>query len=170
VRDGPGELLVATTTMMSRYWGSSELTSEAFVDKRFPSSSSTRWYRTGDLVMANGDGDLIFLGRADNQVKIRGQRVELEAIDLTIRSLEGVSEVATVAIDDDLGEGRLVAVIQNEPGASIELRDVQRAVGARHPRAAVPVDIVVVDRLTRTATAKVDRNAALEHAVIAGRR
>jgi acyl-coenzyme A synthetase/AMP-(fatty) acid ligase len=123
-----------------------------------------RWYRTGDLVEADSSGDLIFLGRVDNQVKIRGQRVELEALDLTIRQLETVAEVAAVVDTDGHGERGVVAVVQLEPGAGLTLRELQRAVGARHARVGVPVALVVVDSLARTGTSKVDRNAALVQA------
>ena len=120
-----------------------------------------RWYRTGDLVEPDADGNLVFLGRADNQVKIRGQRVELEAIDATIRQLDGVAEVASVVFADEAGERGVVAVIEAVPGSSVSLREVQRHVAARHPRVAVPVDVVTTDLLARTGTGKVDRNSAL---------
>ena len=159
----PGELWVATTTMMDRYWNRTDLTSAGIVERTFPDRASTRWYRTGDLVEADLHGDLVFLGRVDNQVKIRGQRVELEAIDLTIREIEGVAEVATVVLDLPDGRG-IVAVVELATGADVSLRDVQRHVATRHARVAVPLDLVVAERLVRTATSKVDRNAALEDA------
>ncbi len=160
---GPGELLVSTSTMMDRYWNRPDLTAASIIDRKFPSRSRTRWYRTGDLAEANDDGDLVFLGRVDNQVKIRGQRVELEALDLTLRQVDGVIEAAMVAdlIDGDLS---LVAVVETDRGAVVTLRDVQRAVAARHPRAAVPIDLVVVASLVQTATGKIDRNAVLSQA------
>lgn len=161
VPDGEaGELIVATTTMMSGYWNRPDLTAAAIVERTIPGATATRWYRTGDLVRWI-DGNLVFLGRADNQVKLRGQRVELEAIDLTIRALDTVAEVAVVVETLDDGEQRLVAVI--EPvGAGPSLKDVQTVVAARHPRVAVPADMVTVVTLARTGTDKVDRNAVLE--------
>jgi acyl-coenzyme A synthetase/AMP-(fatty) acid ligase len=162
VTNGPGELLVASTTMMDRYWNRPDLTDAAIVARTFAGSAATRWYRTGDLVEADATGDLVFLGRADNQVKIRGQRVELEAIDATIRTVDGVAEVATVVLDDETGEPGIVAVIEAEPGFPVTLKAVQRHVASRHPRVAVPVEVVVVDGLGRTGTGKVDRNRALE--------
>ncbi len=167
---GPGELLVATSTMMDRYWNRPDLTAAGIVERTYPGASATRWYRTGDLVEADAAGDLVFLGRVDNQVKIRGQRVELEAIDTTIRQLDGVSEVASVVCTDASGERGIVAVIEAGPGSSVSLREMQRHVAARHPRVAVPVDLVAVDALARTGTGKVDRNSALEQALGRGRR
>lgn len=161
VVEGAGELLVATSTMMDRYWKRPDLTSAAILLRTFPGNAASRWYRTGDLVEADDSGDLVFLGRVDNQVKIRGQRVELEAIDLTIRQLESVAEVAAVVDTDVSGERGVVAVVQLEPGANLALRELQRAVGERHTRVGVPMALVIVDVLARTGTSKVDRNAAL---------
>lgn len=162
--DGVGELLVATSTMMDRYWKRPDLTSAAIVERTFTGSFASRWYRTGDLVEADSRGDLVFLGRVDNQVKIRGQRVELEAIDLTIRQLESVAEVAAVVDTDESGERGVIAVVELQPDAELTLRELQRAVAERHPRVGVPVELVVVEALARTGTSKVDRNAALVQA------
>jgi len=170
VAAGSGELLVASTTMMDRYWNRPDLTAAAIIERTFPGSTATRWYRTGDLVESDADGDLVFLGRADNQVKIRGQRLELEAIDATIRQLDGVAEVASVVFADEAGERGVVAVIEAVPGSSVSLREVQRHVASRHPRVAVPVDVVTLDVLARTGTGKVDRNTALEQVRAPGRR
>lgn len=164
-----GELLVASTTMMSRYLNRPDLTDRAVVTRTFPDRTATRWYRTGDLVEPNADGDLVFVGRVDNQVKVRGQRIELEAIDLTIRELDAVVEVATVVVDTGPTPG-VIAVIEVRGGATLTPRQIQRHVASRHPPAAVPVDVVIVDDLPRTASAKVDRNAVLERAQALRRR
>jgi acyl-coenzyme A synthetase/AMP-(fatty) acid ligase len=160
--DGAGELLVASVTMMDRYWARPDLTSAAIVERSFPDHVATRWYRTGDLVETDASGDLVFLGRSDNQVKIRGQRIELEAIDNTIRELDAVEEVAVVVVADEAGERVIVAMVQYSPGATLSTRELQRHVGTRHPRVAIPAELVAVARLPRTGTGKVDRNAALE--------
>lgn len=165
---GTGELWVATPTMMDRYWNRPDLTEASVIERAFPGSDATRWYRTGDLVATNVDGALVFLGRVDNQVKIRGQRVELEAVDLTIRMLPEVHEVAVVVASDAAGEHGLVAVVQLEPNAELTLRQVQRSVSATHPRVALPTALVSVPALRRTATGKVDRNAALKQSQDAG--
>lgn len=166
VADQAGELLVASSTMMAGYWNRPDLTGAAIVERSIPGTSATRWYRTGDLVQWAGD-DLVFLGRADNQVKLRGQRIELEAIDLTIRTLDNVGEVAVVVETLTGGERQLVAVVEVavvEVAADdgVTLADVQAVVAARHPRVAVPADLIVVPALARTGTDKIDRNAALD--------
>lgn len=161
VTDGPGELFVASSTMMAGYWNRPDLTDVAIVEWSIPGTSATRWYRTGDLVQRIDD-ELVFLGRADNQVKLRGQRVELEAIDLTVRTISAVGEVAVVVETLASTEQQLVAVVELAGDDDLALKDVQAVVAARHPRVAVPADLVIVPALARTGTNKVDRNAALD--------
>jgi len=157
----PGELWVASTTMMASYWNRQDLTDAAIVHRTIPGCAATHWYRTGDVVRWI-DGHLIFLGRADNQVKLRGQRVELEAIDLTIRTLDAVGEVAVVIETLEGGERQLVALVEPvRSDATVDVRQVQAAVATRHPRVAVPADVVLVLALARTGTGKIDRNAAM---------
>ena len=90
----PACCIVATGTMMAGYWRRDDLTAASIV----VGGDGTRWYVTGDLVVENADGDLVFLGRVDNQVKVRGHRIELEAIDAVLADVEGV-EAATVVVD-----------------------------------------------------------------------
>ena len=147
--------------MMAGYWNRPDLTDVAIVEWSIPGTSATRWYRTGDLVQRIDD-ELVFLGRADNQVKLRGQRVELEAIDLTVRTISAVGEVAVVVETLASTEQQLVAVVELAGDDDLALKDVQAVVAARHPRVAVPADLVIVPALARTGTNKVDRNAALD--------
>jgi acyl-coenzyme A synthetase/AMP-(fatty) acid ligase len=152
VPDGaPGELLVATTTMMAGYWKRPDLTA-ASIDER----DGRRWYRTGDLVRRRSDGELEFLGRADNQVKIRGQRVELEAVDAVLLDTPGVRE-GGVVIDRSGTDHELVAGVVVEPGA--DATSIARAMSARLPGAAVPTTIVALDSIPRSPNGKIDRSA-----------
>jgi len=156
----PGILLVSSPTMMSGYWNRPELTAESVLAD--PTEPERRWYATGDLVVEDASGTLTFLGRVDNQVKVRGYRVELEAVDGVLRDVEGVTE-ATSVVDrrDELAE-RIVAIVVTDPsfdddavvtGARSELR-------RRLPGYSVPSEIIVADELPLTGTGKVDRRAA----------
>lgn len=176
-----GVLLVATPTMMSGYWNRPDLTEAAIVDESFsltdadgasgtdgdggaPGSTPTRWYRTGDLVVERADGNLEFLGRVDNQIKLRGHRIELEAIDLVMGDIDEV-EAGTVVVDRPVdGDDRLIALVT---AADSSLDDtsglaglVSQVLRSRLPRYAVPSEIRVVVALPRTATGKVDRSAS----------
>ncbi|MEM9466162.1 MAG: amino acid adenylation domain-containing protein [Actinomycetota bacterium] len=143
-----GQLLVATETMMRGYWGRPDLDERAFEER-----DGTRWYRTGDLVQARPDGALVFLGRADNQVKVRGHRIELEAVELVLAAQPGVDACAAIVVRPESGDDHLVAVVS--PPAAAD--DVLAGAAAALPRYAVPQRAVGLDRLARTGTGKVDR-------------
>ncbi|MEO0492958.1 MAG: amino acid adenylation domain-containing protein [Actinomycetota bacterium] len=146
----PGQLLVATATMMRGYWDRPDLDGQAFVER-----GGRRWYRTGDLVQARADGALVFLGRADNQVKVRGHRIELEAVEQVLLAQPGVEACAAVVVRPDSGEDHLVAVVSPASAAD----GVLAGAAAALPRYAVPQRAVGLDHLARTGTGKVDRNA-----------
>ncbi len=151
----PGELWVATPTMMVGYWRRPELTAASVVER-----DGRRWYRTGDLVRWS-HGDLEFLGRDDHQVKVRGQRVEIEAVEAALADVSGVVEAGVVAIDPgDAGTLDLVAAVIVD--GDLDPVSVRAELGRRLGPAAVPTRIVAVDRLPRTSNGKVDRGAVRE--------
>ena len=153
VPDGEvGEMFVAGPTMMDRYWNQPDLTAAAIVER-----DGRRWYRTGDLGRRRHDGTLEFLGRRDHQVKLRGHRVELEAVELAVLDHPAVTACAAV-VDGD----RLVAVVEPAPDLDTA-RDILASVRDHLPRYAVPASIVGIDRMPRTGTGKVDRRAAGAH-------
>lgn len=150
----PGQLLVHTSTMMDCYWNRPEMTAGSFRVRPTASGEEARWYLTGDQVVEGVDGNLVFLGRADHQVKIRGHRVELEAIESALLDLDGVAEAAAV----DRGGDELIAMIV--PSAPIDHRQLLATLGDRLPKYAIPTEIIEVESLPRTGTAKIDRQAA----------
>jgi acyl-coenzyme A synthetase/AMP-(fatty) acid ligase len=142
--------------MMAGYWQRDDLTEAAIVRD----GDGTRWYVTGDLVVENAAGDLVFLGRVDNQVKLRGHRIELEAIDTVLRDVEGVDAATVVVVRPHDADDALVAlvVVSGDAGAVVER--ARRELRRRLPRYAVPADVRVVDRLPRTGSGKIDRRAS----------
>jgi len=153
---GEGELLVSSATMMDGYWRRPELTAES-VCVRPETGNARRWYRTGDLVRRLDDGTLVFLGRSDHQVKVRGFRIELEAVESVVTELPGVGACAVLVERGD--EDRLVALVAPAPPDDdrVAMLDVLRQ---RLPRYSVPAEIVGVASLPRTGVGKVDRAAA----------
>ena len=153
-----GELVVRSSTAMQGYWRQPELTDAAWcqvpeLDDREPG----RWYATGDLCSARDDGEIVFLGRIDNQVKVRGHRVEIEAVESALLEFGGVSGVAVIVQQSNDGTTRLIALLEGEQDDPLELK---RSLAATMPSYAVPDEIVWVDALPRTGTGKVDRLAA----------
>ncbi len=153
---GVGIIAVSSPTMMSGYWNRPDLTEAAtYVD-----GDGTRWYLTGDLGRSDDDGVFEFLGRVDHQVKVRGHRIELEAIDVLLREAAGVS-AATVVVDRPAtGDDRLVALVVSDEAQPVSTAAVDGLLRSRLPRYAVPAEVRVVGSLPRTATGKIDRNAA----------
>ena len=152
-----GVLLVATSTMMTGYWRRDDLSEAAVV----VGADGTRWYVTGDLVAENSDGDLVFLGRVDNQVKVRGHRIELEAIDAVLADVEGV-EAATAVVDRSGDDDRVVALLVISADHATEEVVDRALVSLRRvlPRYAVPAELLEVSALPRTSTGKIDRTAS----------
>ena len=162
-----GELVVRSSTAMQGYWHQPDLTEAAWCQvPELDNQNTGRWYATGDLCVQRHDGEIIFLGRMDNQVKVRGYRVEIEAIESALLEGQAVAGAAVVVEHDENGTTRLVALLEGDPVDPLVLK---RSLKATLPAHAVPDDIVWVDALPRTGTGKVDRLAAAERRGAPGR-
>lgn len=158
-----GELWIGGLGVAQGYRGDPELTARKFVRALNPSSDaqeSTRWYRTGDLGRYWPDGTLEFLGRADNQVKIGGYRVELGEVEAALRSCANVGQAFAMA-----AQGRLFAAVlpdaDTAPGA-LDLESVRISMARSLPPSMLPERIEIVGRVPLNANGKVDR-AELAH-------
>jgi amino acid adenylation domain-containing protein len=153
-----GELLIRSSTMMRGYWARPDLNRQAFLRQALFSDYELVFYRTGDLVREREDGNLLFLGRRDRQIKIRGYRVELEEVEAVISALPGVAEAAAVDVRDDDGVTIVAAVILDSD-AAIDADTIRRGAAARLPPYAVPSRIDIRATLPRTGSGKADRPA-----------
>ncbi|WP_297007993.1 amino acid adenylation domain-containing protein [uncultured Corynebacterium sp.] len=169
--DTPGELCLAGPQVGLGYLNRDELTAGVFVDSLHPALDGGRMYRTGDIVAWTGVGGrrvLRFLGRIGDQVKIRGNRVELGEVESRLRELPGVRRAAAVAVDEDGSQVLYAAVVVDEdaPGAPDGVRPditaltTQLAHGV--PEYMVPSRILVVDALPVNHNGKLDRKALAE--------
>ena len=97
----PGELVVRSDTMMVGYWNNMALTEKSFYRVQVASGYDYVYYRTGDLVKENDKNELMFLGRIDRQVKLRGYRIELDEIEATLLKHESIEEAAVIVVQKE---------------------------------------------------------------------
>ncbi|MFH8413467.1 amino acid adenylation domain-containing protein [Streptomyces collinus] len=164
-----GELYVGGFLLGRGYVGAPGLTASRFVANPFANDGS-RLYRTGDLARFAPDGSLDFLGRADNQIKIRGMRLEIEDVEVGLAEHPRVRHTCVVAKKNAAGGTYLVGYVIPAAGGAEELRaDEVKAWAAAHMvEYMVPAHIVVLEEFPLTANGKLDRNALPEPVIETG--
>ncbi|MGO4615838.1 amino acid adenylation domain-containing protein [Nocardia sp. 2YAB30] len=149
-----GEIYIAGEQLGRGYLGRAGLTSGRFVADPF-AADGTRLYRSGDLARWNSEGDLVYLGRADSQVKVRGFRIELGEIEAAVLAVESVHQAVVIVREDMPGDQRIVAYLVGQPDVAV----VRDAVARVLPAHMVPTAFVVIDAIPLTMHGKLDRQA-----------
>ncbi len=155
----PGELYVGGAGVARGYWRRPGLTAERFVPDPFGVDPGARLYRTGDVGRYRADGMLEYLGRADQQVKIRGHRIEVGEIEAALGQWADVAEAVVVVREDRAEDQRLVAYVVPHVGRRVTVTGVREQLKAQVPEYMIPSTVVVLERLPLTAHGKVDRRA-----------
>lgn len=158
-----GELHIAGANLARGYLGRAGLTAERFVPDPFATEPGARLYRTGDLARFDAAGELVYLGRSDFQVKLRGMRIETGEIEAALAALPEVREAAVV-LDRHDGEPRLVAHLVAADGAALAVETLRTRLAAVLPEALIPAVFVPHAALPLSPNGKLDR-AALARAV-----
>src|SRR5215216_139913 len=160
-----GELYLGGDGLARGYLNQPELTAEKFIPDPFSAEGGARLYRTGDRVRYLKGGELEFLGRLDQQVKLRGFRIELEEIQLQLVGSPGINTAVVVAREDEPGDKKLVAYISlDENGHEVLDHDeviagLRRSLQSRLPDYMVPSAFVILDTFPLTVNGKLDRKA-----------
>ncbi|MGX1622698.1 amino acid adenylation domain-containing protein [Streptomyces sp. NPDC055506] len=163
-----GELYVGGFLLGRGYVGAPGLTASRFVANPFASDGS-RLYRTGDLARFAPDGSLDFLGRADNQIKIRGMRLEIEDVEAGLAEHPRVRHTCVVAKKNSAGGTYLVGYVIPAAGSEDLRADEVKAWATEHMvEYMVPTHLVVMDAFPLTANGKLDRNALPEPTIDTG--
>lgn len=168
-----GELYIVGNRLARGYLNRPDLTADRFVPNPF-SSEGDRMYRTGDLVRYGENGALHYVGRLDDQLKIRGLRIEPGEIEMQLEALDEVKTAVVLASGSASSERYLAAFVERTPpiGTTINhlsveawIEELRQALEIRLPRYMVPRSIIVLESMPLTANGKADRKAllALQH-------
>nr|WP_281286742.1 amino acid adenylation domain-containing protein [Catellatospora sichuanensis] len=154
----PGELCIAGAGLGDGYLGRPGLTAQRFPPDPY-GPAGTRLYRTGDRAALRPDGTLTYLGRLDDQVKLRGVRIELGEIEAALRERPDVAEAVVALREDSPGDQRLVAYAVPAPGTSPDPVRLRERLRDTLPEQLIPASVVLLDQLPLSPSGKVDRRA-----------
>lgn len=156
-----GELHIGGAGVARGYLNDPQRTAEKFVADPFTARAGARLYKTGDIGRYLPSGDIEFLGRIDDQIKIRGFRVELGEVESVLSEHPGVRECVVVVKGDDAAKQLVVYVVSSQKQGPSE-PEVRRFLKHRLPEYMVPATVVTLDRLPLTPNGKVDKKALPE--------
>jgi acyl-coenzyme A synthetase/AMP-(fatty) acid ligase/aryl carrier-like protein len=154
-----GELYIGGDGVALGYLRRRALTDERFIPDPITSNGHSRLHRTGDLARFNSRGILEYLGRIDNQVKIKGFRIELGEVETVLSQHAGVHECAVLACEDATGEKRLVAYVVRDHRHPGEVDELRKFMKSKVPDYMVPTSFVRMESMPLTKNGKVDRQA-----------
>lgn len=158
-----GDLWIGGGNLLTAYWNDPDLTARRLRPDPRPGREGLL-YHTGDRVREGDDGNLVFLGRRDHMVKVRGYRVELGEVESVLHGHGGVAEAAVVAVADPETGHRLEAWVVARPALALDEAGLRVFLKDRLPLYMLPARIRTLDALPRTSTGKIDRVTLTERA------
>ncbi len=155
----PGDVYLGGDGLARGYLNRPALTAERFIPNPFSETPGARLHTVGDVAHYRPDGALAFLGRRDQQVKLRGFRVELGEIEAVLGQHAGVQEAVVLVREDRPGDARLVAYIIPQQEAAPAFEELRRFVQQNLPDYMTPAAVVTLETWPLTPNGKVDRRA-----------
>jgi acyl-coenzyme A synthetase/AMP-(fatty) acid ligase len=156
---GVGELLIRGGVVMKGYWGQPEKNRTAFYRRPVFDQFEDVFYRTGDLVQLDSEGNYRYFGRKDRQIKTRGYRVELDEVEVALLNHPGVEEAAVYAVPDGEVSNLIEASVIPKQEKNLSESELMEHLAERLPPYAKPARIDIVPDFPRTSTGKIDRRA-----------
>lgn len=153
-----GEICIAGKGLAKGYVGRDDLTAEKFV--YLPQNPDVRVYLTGDMGCYLPDGNLEYLGRTDNQVKVRGHRIELEEIESYLNKVNGIKQSVVIAVETSESDKILQAFYTSD--IAINQKDITDYLSSKLPDYMIPVIFKRVESFIQTVNGKIDRKRVLE--------
>jgi amino acid adenylation domain-containing protein len=154
-----GELYIGGDGLAREYLNRPDVTHERFIDHPFAPDRIERLYRTGDLVRYTVGGRLEFIGRIDQQIKIRGVRIELGEIEVVLREHPDVRDAVVVVQEVQADDKRLVAYVVGSPDHPPSVPHLLQWLAGKLPKMLVPSALIVLPEFPRTPNGKLDRRA-----------
>jgi acyl-coenzyme A synthetase/AMP-(fatty) acid ligase/acyl carrier protein len=154
-----GELYIGGAGVSRGYLNRPDLTEKAFVKNPFSPDPSAVMYKTGDLTRYYANGNIEFLGRIDQQIKIRGFRVELGEIETVLLEHPSIKQAVVIVREDRPGDARLVAYMVHAEGLKIDSKELRQFLRKKLPDYMIPQHFVELDTLPRTPNGKINRKA-----------
>jgi thioesterase domain-containing protein/acyl carrier protein len=153
----PGELYISGVGLSHGYLNRPELTAEKFIPNPYCSDADARMYRSGDLVRYREDGNLLFVGRVDEQVKIDGYRIELGEIEAALESHPSVSQAVVILREDHPGEKYLAGYFVSVMGQTPDSSSLTEHLRGTLPEYMVPPFLTAIERFPLSPSGKIDR-------------
>ncbi len=155
--DVDGELYIAGDALTAGYLNDPEKTAGAFIPNPFDNSGKSRLYKTGDMTRCLEDGSILFLGRTDSQVKIRGLRIELGEIENRLNQYRQIKDALVMVREDNGNEKYICAYIV--PNGDINTEELREFLGGGLPSYMIPSHFVILEKMPLNPNGKVDRKS-----------
>jgi len=149
-----GELIIRGSNVMQGYWADPKLTARTYRDGQYPSG---RILYSGDYFQMDEDGFLYFLGRKDDMIKSKGERISAKEVENNICGMEGVAEVAVIGLPDEIFGQVIKAYIVQAPGAELSDRQILKYCSENMETFMVPKYVEFMDSLPKTPNGKIDK-------------